>query len=40
VTGDITPEYLQRLEADRNDEAKSARDGAKVVNVISMHNDR
>jgi amidophosphoribosyltransferase len=40
VTGDITPEYLQRLEADRNDEAKSARDGAKVVNVIGMHNDR
>ena len=40
VTGDITPEYLQRLEADRNDEAKSARDAAKVVNVIGMHNDR
>jgi amidophosphoribosyltransferase len=39
VTGDVTPEYLARLEADRNDDAKSLRDGAKAANVIGLHND-
>jgi amidophosphoribosyltransferase len=28
VTGDITPEYLARLEQERNDGAKARRDGA------------
>jgi amidophosphoribosyltransferase len=40
VTGDITPDYLERLEADRNDDAKSSREGGKPVNVIGLHNDR
>jgi amidophosphoribosyltransferase len=40
VTGDITPDYLERLEADRNDDAKSSREGSKPANVIGLHNDR
>jgi amidophosphoribosyltransferase len=39
VTGDITPEYLKRLEADRNDEAKSEREEARSETVIGLHND-
>ena len=39
VTGDVTPEYLARLEADRNDDAKSLREVARAANVIGMHND-
>ena len=40
VTGDITPEYLERLEADRSDDAKSSRDEQRPANVIGLHNDR
>jgi amidophosphoribosyltransferase len=40
VTGDITPEYLARLEADRNDDAKTTRDEIRAANVIGLHNDR
>jgi amidophosphoribosyltransferase len=40
VTGDITPEYLSRLEADRNDDAKASRDDMRAANVIGLHNDR
>lgn len=39
ITGDITPEYLSRLEAGRNDDAKSSRDDQRPVNVIGLHND-
>lgn len=38
VTGDITPEYLADLEAQRNDSAKKERDTAKATNVIDLHN--
>jgi amidophosphoribosyltransferase len=38
VTGDITPEYLRRLEADRNDEAKTEREEARSETVIGLHN--
>lgn len=38
VTGDITNEYLEALEAARNDGAKAERDQNKPVNVISIHN--
>jgi amidophosphoribosyltransferase len=38
VTGDITPEYLKRLEADRNDEAKTEREEARSETVIGLHN--
>ena len=40
VTGDITPEYLDRLEADRCDEAKAQRDSARPATAIGLHNDR
>ena len=40
VTGDITPDYLQRLEADRNDDAKAMRDDKGAAAVIGLHNDR
>ena len=40
VTGDITPDYLQRLEADRNDEAKTQREADGTPTVIGLHNDR
>lgn len=40
VTGDITADYLDRLEADRNDDAKSTRKTSKPANVIGMHNDK
>ncbi len=40
VTGDITEEYLERLEADRSDDAKSERDEQRPANVIGLHNDR
>ena len=40
VTGDITPEYLQRLEADRNDAAKELRESNGSPTVIGLHNDR
>ena len=40
VTGDITPEYLQRLEADRSDEAKASRVANGPVTAIGLHNDR
>jgi len=40
VTGDITADYLERLEADRNDDAKNSREGEKPANVIGLHNDR
>lgn len=39
VTGDITPDYLDRLEADRNDGAKSTREVQPQANVIGLHND-
>ncbi|MCB1772839.1 MAG: amidophosphoribosyltransferase [Gammaproteobacteria bacterium] len=39
VTGDVTPEYLDRLEADRNDDAKSSRENQRPANVIGLHND-
>jgi len=37
VTGDITAEYLERLELNRNDNAKAQRDGTNG-NVIDLHN--
>jgi amidophosphoribosyltransferase len=40
VTGDITPAYLDRLEADRNDDARTRRDAPQPVSVIGLHNDR
>ena len=40
ITGDITPEYLSRLEAGRNDDAKASRDEQRPANVIGLHNDR
>jgi len=40
VTGDITPDYLGRLEADRSDEAKALREEVRPENVIGLHNDR
>lgn len=40
VTGDITSDYLDRLEADRNDDARSTREVQPPVNVIGLHNDR
>ena len=40
VTGDITTNYLERLEADRNDEAKSMREASGTPTVIGLHNDR
>ena len=40
VTGDITTEYLERLEADRNDDAKTEREEARSETVIGLHNDR
>ena len=40
VTGDITPEYLSRLEAGRSDDAKATRDEQRSANVIGLHNDR
>jgi len=39
VTGDVTTDYLDRLEADRNDDAKSSRQGQRPANVIGLHND-
>ena len=39
VTGDITPEYLNRLEASRNDDAKASRE-LNPGTVIGLHNDR
>lgn len=36
VTGDVTSEYLQVLENDRNDHAKATRDAR--ANVIDLHN--
>ncbi len=39
VTGDITPEYLEHLEADRNDEAKAQRESARPATAIGLHND-
>ena len=40
VTGDITEEYLTRLEAGRNDDAKTLREEQRTVSVIGLHNDR
>ena len=40
VTGDITPDYLSRLEAGRNDDAKSSREEQRSATVIGLHNDR
>jgi amidophosphoribosyltransferase len=40
VTGDITEEYLTRLEAGRNDDAKTSREEQGTVSVIGLHNDR
>jgi amidophosphoribosyltransferase len=37
VTGDVTPEYLQALEANRNDVAKTAY-GSFSENVIDLYN--
>ncbi len=34
VTGDVTPEYLARLEAERSDSAKSARRGQRLLKVV------
>ena len=39
VTGDITPEYLGRLEESRNDDAKALREMNRGT-VIGLHNDR
>ena len=40
VTGDISEEYLTRLEAGRNDDAKTSREEQRTVTVIGLHNDR
>ena len=40
VTGDITEEYLTRLEAGRNDDAKTSREEQRTESVIGLHNDR
>ncbi len=40
VTGDITKEYLERLECDRNDDAKASRNRQRPATVIGLHNDR
>jgi amidophosphoribosyltransferase len=39
VTGDITTEYLSRLEAGRNDDAKASREEKRTATVIGLHND-
>jgi amidophosphoribosyltransferase len=39
ITGDITPDYLDRLEADRCDGAKAEREQQPPAEVISLHND-
>jgi amidophosphoribosyltransferase len=39
VTGDVTPEYLAQLEAQRNDRAKAGRDTA-ANSVIELYNTR
>jgi amidophosphoribosyltransferase len=39
VTGDITSEYLERLEADRCDAAREQRDSQRPATVIGLHND-
>jgi len=39
VTGDITPDYLERLEADRSDGAKATREVQPPADVIGLHND-
>jgi len=38
VTGDVTLEYLDALEAARNDDAKAERDAAKANEIIGVHN--
>jgi len=38
VTGDVTEEYLQSLEAQRNDGAKEARDASNGINIVGLHN--
>ena len=40
VTGDITADYLERLECDRNDDAKALRNQQRPATVIGLHNDR
>lgn len=39
VTGDITPEYLDNLERQRNDSAKCVRDTGRVSNLMDLHNE-
>ena len=39
VTGDVTNDYLNHLEAERNDGAKQQRDATSGNNVIDLHND-
>jgi amidophosphoribosyltransferase len=38
VTGDVSDEYLARLESMRNDQAKSERDASNGVNIVGLHN--
>ncbi len=38
VTGDVTPEYLEALECQRNDDAKTERDAATRINILGVHN--
>ena len=38
VTGDVTADYLEQLEAERNDDAKQERDATIFNNVIDLHN--
>ena len=40
ITGDVTEEYLSRLEAGRNDDAKTSREEQGTASVIGLHNDR
>jgi len=39
VTGDITPEYLAKLESARSDNAKTEREHVRMGNVIELHNE-
>ena len=38
VTGDVTPEYLERLECQRNDSARNAQESARGVSILGVHN--
>ena len=38
VTGDVSEDYLARLESERNDGAKHKREASKPANVVGLHN--